>query len=296
MSRIIAIDHGYGYIKTAGEKFITGLKEFKDEPPSMRRVVLYKGKYYAMGGERQNVRLQKCVDENYWIMTLAALAEELKEDTQEDIVLAVGLPLTRFGAEKKDFQEYLSRGLVEFEYERRSYRVNIKGVLVFPQGYSAIADKLDRMSGLNVVCDIGSWTTDILPLDDGVPNMSKVKSLNFGMITVMNEINEELGRRFGGGVDETVIQNAICKKAVKLPYTYSECITENLKAYADELIKKLSELGFNAQVTPFIFTGGGASLIKNYGDYEPGMTTFIDDIHANAKGYELLAKATLGGV
>lgn len=296
MKRIIGIDHGYGYIKTVHHEFRTGVQEFHTEPPIMQRVVKYNGTYYSVGGSRQNVRLVKWQDENYWVMTLAAVAEELGNDTDCDVILAVGLPLTRFGAEKAEFKKYLMRGIVDFEYQSRPYKINIVDVMVFPQGYSAVADKLNAYRGLTVICDMGSWTVDILPLENGTPNMNRITTLDNGVIKAMNTINEELRREFGGGVDEIMIQDLMMGGYVQLPYKYRNRIIEGLNGYAGDILSKLKELGFNTETTPFIFTGGGAVIIKLYGDYDKDMTEFMEDIHANAKGYERIATQLNGGI
>ncbi|RHA87688.1 hypothetical protein DW912_16200, partial [Agathobacter rectalis] len=42
------------------------------------------------------------------------------------VFLAVGLPLTRFGAEKNDFIKYLTKNKrVSFKYENESYHIEI---------------------------------------------------------------------------------------------------------------------------------------------------------------------------
>ena len=40
-------------------------------------------------------------------------------------------------------------------------------------------------------------------------------------------------------------------------------------------------------------TGGGGKLIKNFGNYDKGRVTIIEDIKASAKGYEYFAIAQL---
>ena len=69
------------------------------------------GKYYKIGSRRLEVKDTKVTDENYYMLTLAAVAKELKIRGRRTahVLLAVGLPLTRFGDEKKDFISYLSK-------------------------------------------------------------------------------------------------------------------------------------------------------------------------------------------
>ena len=42
--------------------------------------------------------------------------------------------------------------------------------------------------------------------------------------------------------------------------------------------------------------GGGSCLIKNFAEYDLARVTINGDICATAKGYELLAQRSLGGV
>lgn len=40
-------------------------------------------------------------------------------------------------------------------------------------------------------------------------------------------------------------------------------------------------------------TGGGGCLVRNFGEYNPSRVTILSDIHANARGYEAMAKLAL---
>lgn len=108
---VIGIDHGWSGIKTVSQVFTTGVKEISTEPAFYDNVVEYEGSYYKVGGKRLEVREKKVENENFYILTLAALAKELNRRSMRTatILLSVGLPLTRFGAEKREFINYLSR-------------------------------------------------------------------------------------------------------------------------------------------------------------------------------------------
>ena len=58
---------------------------------------------------RQEVKDTKTEDDSFELLTYAAIAKELKRRglKESKVFLAVGLPLTRFGAEKKPFINYL---------------------------------------------------------------------------------------------------------------------------------------------------------------------------------------------
>ena len=74
---------------------------------------------------RQETQL---LDDSFYLLTLAAVAKELKRRglAEAKVFLAVGLPLTRFGAEKNDFIKYLTKNKrVSFKYENESYHIEI---------------------------------------------------------------------------------------------------------------------------------------------------------------------------
>ena len=140
---IIGIDHGYYAIKTRQVSFPSGIIRYDYEPYTMQNVLQYQGKYYVCGTGRQTLVKNKTSNDNYYLLTLAAIAEEIKHRKAErktEVILAVGLPLSSFGREKQGFREYLLRKEqpVRFLYESELYEITIKDVKLFPQGYSAL--------------------------------------------------------------------------------------------------------------------------------------------------------------
>ncbi len=78
----------------------------------------------------------------------AAVAKELKRRglAEAKVFLAVGLPLTRFGAEKNHFIKYLTKNKrVSFKYENEPYYIEIDDVAIFPQCYAAVVDKIPEL-------------------------------------------------------------------------------------------------------------------------------------------------------
>ncbi|MFQ9442171.1 MAG: hypothetical protein ACLR1A_04290 [Eubacterium ventriosum] len=100
---IIAIDHGWSNIKTVNTVFSTAVNQIANEPGIFDNILQYEGKFYSVGGKRLEVKDNKVTDESFYLLTLAAMAKELKirGKNSADVFLSVGLPLTRFGAEKE---------------------------------------------------------------------------------------------------------------------------------------------------------------------------------------------------
>lgn len=189
---IIGIDHGYYAIKTKQVCFPTGIIRYEYEPYTMQNVLQYRGEYYVCGTGRQTLVKDKTANDNYYLLTLTALAQEIRKRKGEraaKVVLAAGLPLTGFGREKQKFKEYLFRKEqpICFFYEGERYEIQIEDVKLFPQGYSALAlypEYLKDEPSVLLV-DIGGWTVDLMRLDNAVPNAATCRSLELGVIRCM---------------------------------------------------------------------------------------------------------------
>lgn len=135
----IGIDHGYYAIKTRHFSFPAGIAVYSHEPYTLQNTLEYGGKFYVCGTGRQPILRNKTENDNYYLLTLAAIAREIKqrgENTECSVTLAAGLPLAGFGREKKFFREYLLRSSqpVCFKFEGVPYKITIEDVKLFPQG------------------------------------------------------------------------------------------------------------------------------------------------------------------
>ena len=102
-SMIVGVDHGYAAMKTAHFSFPSGLVAYEHEPYTLKDVLEYGGKFYVVGSGRQALQKNKTQTEDYYLLTLAAIAKELSfrhAEPATEIHLAAGLPLTSFGREK----------------------------------------------------------------------------------------------------------------------------------------------------------------------------------------------------
>ena len=147
---MIGVDHGYAAMKTAHFSFPTGLVEYEHEPYTQKDVLEHGGKYYVVGSSRQPLQRDKTATEDYYLLTLAAIAKELDYRGAErttEVLLAAGLPLTSFGRDKKKFREYLLRDgkPVSFLYEGRDYAVTISDVMLFPKSYAAVLTQTELL-------------------------------------------------------------------------------------------------------------------------------------------------------
>lgn len=106
---VIAIDHGYGNIKTPTFIFPACVTPCHgDMLLSTDDVLTYEGKRYAIGTGHKEFRQDKIMDEDYYILTLAAIGKELLHRglTSAKIVIAGGLPLTWADRQREQFKAY----------------------------------------------------------------------------------------------------------------------------------------------------------------------------------------------
>lgn len=96
---VIGIDHGWSGMKTVSQVFTTGVKEITTEPAFFNNVVEYNGSYYKVGGRRLEVRDLKVENDNFYLLTLAAVAKELNRRGMRNANVLL-FPLYLFNAEK----------------------------------------------------------------------------------------------------------------------------------------------------------------------------------------------------
>ena len=293
--RPIGVDPGYGDTKTRNSCFRSGVTVVSD-PIVYDNVLEYKGIFYRIGVIRTMIQENRYSNDDILVLTMAAIARELKILGLRGctIVLAVGLPIGRFSAEKKELISYLSREkMLSFRFEKVPYTVKIDKVLVYPQCYGAIFDKLETMSDFEYVVDIGSWTVDILKVVDKVPDESGCSSEPDGVITCIRRIQEVCYEKLNSKIDEHVIREVIIKGEAALEDEYIDIINTEVKRYCESIYKSLLEKGINVRTTPITFVGGGANLMKRYMDPKQRNLSYITDVRANAIGYEKMAKLYL---
>ena len=299
---VIGIDHGYYAIKTKQVCFPTGIIRYEYEPYTMQNVLQYQGEYYVCGTGRQTLVKDKTANDNYYLLTLAALAQEIRKRKGErtaKVVLAAGLPLTGFGREKQKFKEYLFRKEqpVRFFYEGERYEIQIEDVKLFPQGYAAVLTQTELLDEPSViVADIGGWTVDLMRLDNRLPNAATCRSLEWGMIRCIDEISEQVRRVLGLSLTTAQIECVLRGDASSLPDEAKGIIHAQADLYVQNLLSTITECGLDTRAMPTIFIGGGAALMKRRVSATNGLCrpVILDDVSLNAKGYERLVRQMSG--
>ena len=289
---IIGIDHGYGNIKTANCCFPTGVVVSDTEPTFKQDLLIYEGKYYQIGVGHKEYAAEKIMDEDYYILTLAAIARELAREqiTSANVFLAAGLPLTWVGSQKQAFREYLlQKEEVEFTFRSRDYHIRIVGAEVFPQGFAAIAERIGEFSGNHMLCDIGNGTINILRIANKKPDPRNMFTEKYGVNLCVLSMREALLREHNAQVDEETIHSFLRHSTAGIEAEIEQTMKDTAKAYTGEIFRKLREHGYDPRLMKLYVVGGGGCLIKNFCLYDRNRVTICDDICATAKGYEYMA-------
>jgi plasmid segregation protein ParM len=291
---IIGIDHGYGNIKTAHEVFRCGVDKLTGDAIASENVLRYRGGTYVIGESHLMYRGEKTTDNSFYLLTLAAIAEELKHKggfTDANVILAVGLPLARVSGQKDAFREYLMQDAEpEFDYKGKHYHLHIDKVLIFPQGFAETLT-IGKLPGDNMILDIGNGTMNVAKVVDGRPIESSLVTLDYGVSFCVRDIQKTLSRKLGRDVDEMKIERRLMNGCKGESNEISAVTAEVAEAYASDIVNRLPVYGYDEIDTRLHIFGGGGCLLRNYSNLrEQGNVTFYDDICANAKGYEIFAQ------
>lgn len=293
---IIGFDNGYQFGKTAQTIFDNGVYAMGKVEPSVKEHSLkYDRRFYKVGEGRAAITEDKVSDENARLLTMVAAAKELslKGIQKAEVILAVGLPFSDYGREKKQLLEYYSqKPILKFEFEGVRYDVEISRTFVFPQCYSAIAPRLGNMKGDYLIVDIGSKTTDVVYLEKGIPVERKSVTIEKAMVKWLRQIQGNLQVQYGRNIPESEILKVILRQEHFLLRTYANLVRENIREQIHTLELELEEREYDLDYMNVIYVGGGAVAVKNFSEHRANVA-YDCDIHANAKGYEYLARKVL---
>jgi len=294
---IIGIDHGYGNIKTANHIFKTGVMEYDVEPLFTKDMLVYGGKYYTIGEGHKEFKAEKQNDDDYYVLTLAAIAMELDDNdlTEADVFIAAGLPLTWTSGQKAEFAAYLTKNeKVSFVFRKVRYRIRIVGAKIYPQGYAAVAGFAGSMKGVNMVADIGNGTMNTLTIINGAPQHGRMFTEKFGTHQCTLAVREQFMRQTRREIDDAIIEEVLINGKANLSDADLKIIKATATEYVNNIFRRLREHGYDDKSTTLYVTGGGGCLVKNFYDYDKSRVFFVDDICAAAKGYEHMAELQLG--
>lgn len=294
--KIIGVDAGYGNMKTANFCFPTGLAVFDSEPIFNSGMLVYNDRYYLIGEGHRRFTLDKTMDEDYYVLTLAAIALELRKEnlTEADVFVAAGLPLTWVSGQKAAYREYLlQKQEVTFTFMQEAYHIHIVGAEVFPQGFSAIAENAVDLKGITLLCDIGNGTMNLLYLQNGFADPQRMYTEKLGTRQCVDAVKEAFMNRYQIDIDESIIQDFLIHGEADISKEYLRVMKNAANEYVNAIFHRLAAHDYNPALMRLYVVGGGGCLIRNFGKVDEKRMTINTDICATAKGYEYLAERIL---
>ena len=294
--KIIAVDHGYGNIKTANTVTPTGITAYETEPIFTGNILDYNGTYYRIGEGHKEFIPDKAIDEDYYLLTLMAVARELNifSIQEADVHLTAGLPLTWIRHQREEFRSYLLQNLeVSYRFNNKDYHIRFVGCSLYPQGYPAIVNRLGDLKGTNLLADIGNGTMNILYINNKKAQESRCWTEKFGVNQCLIAAKNAILDRFGVKIEEATVEQVLRFKAADISAPYLNCITAVARQYVANIFSTLRKYEYNPDLMRLYVVGGGGCMIRNFGMYDESRVTILDDICATAKGYEHLALMSL---
>lgn len=300
---VISIDHGNRQVKTVHKVFVSGLVESSVRPALGEDYILYNNSYFSLTEHRLAYRRDKSKDESFFLLSLFGIAYEIlaagaySPGQTVSVDLLIGLPPAHFGAQYKEFEAYFKRGVVKFQLGNKPFSVYFNSVTAYPQAYAAAMTVFGKLRALSkcVVLDIGGFTADYMLLKQGVPDLSDCSSLEYGVILLYNRIINAVNSAYDLLLDEYDVDSVLTGKNDTLPEHVQNLVQGQARQFVEELFGQLRERMIDLRVTTPVFVGGGAVLLRPYLE-EAGRwksCLFVEDIHANAKGYEIIYRARL---
>ena len=289
---IISVDHGNKSIKTPNALFTSGLISSEGLQGFKTDYICWNGRYYTLTEQRISYLRDKTEDERFYVLTLFAIAKELERrkaaETLDpiDITLLIGLPPAHYE------QLHSRREAIDFEYNGKYYSIRISKALSYPQAFAAAVTQYSTLKTYSVayIIDIGGFTIDVLKLRNGRPDLAVVESFEKGVITLYNSITSKCNALYARILEDCDIDEVIRNQPTVLPGEVQQLIRSMTGEFLSEFYNFLRERGIDVTTSKCVFAGGGSLLLR--GMIERGnkvaFPIFIEDIHANAHGYELL--------
>lgn len=265
----------------------------------------YRGKYYTLSEKRIPYHRDKTEDDRFWVLTLFAIAYELQACKAYSpnimrVRLAVGLPPAHYGAQHKKFTSYFTgRGAVQFDFQSKSYAIFIEKVMCFPQVYATAVTMLQtlRDKPKALIVDQGGMTTDLLLMKDGAGDLSVCESLEHWVITLYNQVKSRVSAELDVLLEESEIDAILQGRTEHVPPQVADAVERQAQNFVNDLFSTLRERGLELKSGMTVFLGGGSILLRRQieASGKVGTPLFVEDIRANAQGYDLLYRLSEEG-
>lgn len=310
----IAVDQGNFNVKSVGptnstKPFPTGLNHHGTVPPPLTvGSVMVNDQYYSITNDRLQARRDKTSDEDYFVLTLAAIANELQAafpgGTEYicDVGLALGLPVEhlslRVGGEllREKYRKFFGNESKPIHYmsDGIPFTIRIVDVGVYAQTISAaISDAriYNEMlqSSRSYIIDIGGGTTNVISIIDRKPQNPGITLEEMGVLELFKLAHRTIMEDCGRNIDDFMI-DVLMQGKKSCPDAMKASIERAKNEFVKKLILELEARKVDLYMGYICMVGGGSVLLFDaFHRYitEKGNNdiVLIPDVKANARGY-----------
>lgn len=310
----IAVDQGNFNVKSFGpnastEPFPTGLNHHGNVPPPMTvGSMMVNGQYYSITNDRLQARRDKTSDEDYYVLTLAAIANELRgafpggTEYECNVALALGLPVEHLSLRlggvllRERYRTFFSNSgnPIHFVSDGITFDIRIVDVGVYAQSISAaIADShiYEQMlkSTRAYIIDIGGGTTNVISIINRKPQNPGITLEEMGVLELFKQAHRTIMEDCSRNIDDFMI-DAIMQGKKSCPANIQESIERAKGEFVKKLILELEARKVDLYMGYICMVGGGSVLLYNaFQRYVANVgntdIVLIPDVKANAKGY-----------
>ena len=187
--------------------------------------------------------------------------------------LAVGLPLTWVSRQREDFKVYLTRNREpSFIFREKPTGWNRRGGCVSP-GLRQVAGQIRDFQGMNMLCDIGNGTMNIMFINDRKPILDRMFTENYGTHQcICWPSGRNVMRTHHATVDDAIINRVLRFGTADIREDYLTTIRETAAEYGRIRILREHEYDPAPHAAPHVL-GDGGCLVRNFGAYDAGRVT-----------------------
>lgn len=298
----LGIDLGNGWTNFEGMRFASAvapgkLPRFGEKQPDVHQVK-FEETYYVVGRIEDGSFLgdDRYTSENYKICLLTAIALASKKRGLNGKVKAeicVGLPINLYNEGLGDVLAEHIKGYKTqtIEVNGEEYDIQIKSVVVFPEGALVI---LDGDMGSVLTIDIGAGTVNVIEWENGRPK--DFKTLTNSMLNMYSRISNYLNE-LGISFENRQIEKLLYSEE-RIVYVNQEAI--NVDKAVDSIIKSTvgrmaSEINthFNVKaISKLRLLGGGAiPTLDAWREKYPTITISNNSQFVNSEIFDMIAKS-----
>ena len=127
--------------------------------------------------------------------------------------------------------------------------------------------------------------------------MGLCDSLEKGVITMYNQIISSVNSEYDMLLEETDIDSILAGDTQYYGDSVVQLAEAMVRDFVTDLLNSIRERGIDTRTSYTVFIGGGAVLLKQFLEKSDrlGKYIFIEDLKANARGYDLLYRTYENG-